>query len=356
MLASGPDDFPNGPTYAAATAKFGRLATGLDPEKPALGETVGNLVVAYLKHIEPRRAANTLRGRRAHLRAFAALFGDRYAVSLKHADFAHFLTARTGGKRTAATRRGRLSANSVLTYHASLSACFKWACKPGVGMLRTNPLEGFELPLPTSRGREALVSDEQHLAALKTARREFRALLIALENTGARPGELCGATAADWDDSRGALVFYPDRTRGEGEFRHKTAGKDTTRTILFTGPALEMMRGLVRDRPAGPLFRAKHGGALGHKAVCKLFSGLRKRTGFPALTAYSYRHTFATRWLSSGRSVDLLAALLGNSPAVIRRHYSHLLADLDRLRGELEGFKQAQGTPANRPAELRVVG
>ena len=45
----------------------------------------------------------------------------------------------------------------------------------------------------------------------------------------------------------------------------------------------------------------------------------------PQSTPYSYRHTFATAWPEQGRSVDILAELLGNSPAVIRKHYSHLL-------------------------------
>ena len=55
----------------------------------------------------------------------------------------------------------------------------------------------------------------------------------------------------------------------------------------------------------------------------------------PRLTPYSYRHTFATAWLEQGRSVDILAELLGNSPAVIRKHYSHLLGDAENLRRQL---------------------
>ena len=69
------------------------------------------------------------------------------------------------------------------------------------------------------------------------------------------------------------------------------------------------------------------------------FIKLRKRPQPPNLTAYSYRHQFATDILKAGRDIDTLAELMGNSPAVIRQHYSHLLADKQALREKLERFR-----------------
>jgi site-specific recombinase XerD len=54
---------------------------------------------------------------------------------------------------------------------------------------------------------------------------------------------------------------------------------------------------------------------------------LQKRLRMPGLTAYSYWHTWATEMLKAGVDVGRLALLMGNSPTVIRQHYSHLLAD-----------------------------
>jgi integrase len=73
------------------------------------------------------------------------------------------------------------------------------------------------------------------------------------------------------------------------------------------------------------------------------FMKLRKRLRMPGLTAYSYRHTWATEMLKAGMDVDTLASLMGNSPAVIRQHYSHLLADRQGLREKLERFMTAAG-------------
>ena len=65
-------------------------------------------------------------------------------------------------------------------------------------------------------------------------------------------------------------------------------------------------------------------------------AGLREN-----LTAYCFRHAFATRMLEAGVSPSDVAALLGHSgTAVLERVYSHVLANTQRLRdvaGRLDG-------------------
>ncbi|MNW17986.1 hypothetical protein D3C71_2173630 [compost metagenome] len=55
---------------------------------------------------------------------------------------------------------------------------------------------------------------------------------------------------------------------------------------------------------------------------------------------YSYRHTFATRWLLAGGSIKVLADLLGNSVRMIERHYGHLDADPHAMLRLLDAFRQ----------------
>jgi hypothetical protein len=74
------------------------------------------------------------------------------------------------------------------------------------------------------------------------------------------------------------------------------------------------------------------------------------------LTPYSYRHALATAWLKAGRSIDQLAAIMGNTPNIIRHHYSHLLGDARGLRAELEKFRQSQEPPANQELKLHAPG
>jgi integrase len=113
--------------------------------------------------------------------------------------------------------------------------------------------------------------------------------------------------------------------------------------IFLTGEALEIVKRLAEKHPTGPLFRTNIGSTWNRQRIVEAFRVIRLKLGMKhdGLTAYTYRHTFATNWLASGRSIEILAELLGNSPAVLRKHYSHLLSDPAKLRGHLEGFVNA---------------
>src|SRR5262249_11763787 len=152
-----------------------------------------------------------------------------------------------------------------------------------------------------------------------------------------RPSELGAATAADFDEKLGAIVFRKEMSRRSDRFSHKTA-RHKDRLIFLSGPTLETVKELAKRYPTGVLFRRKNGLPFEKIHVVDGFIKLRRRLKMPGLTAYSYRHTWATEMLKAGMDVDTLAALMGNSPAVIRQHYSHLLADADALRGKLEQF------------------
>jgi integrase len=110
-----------------------------------------------------------------------------------------------------------------------------------------------------------------------------------------------------------------------------------------------MMRERVKKFPTGPLFQTREGNPWGTLQLCHRFRVIRKEVGLPRLTPYTYRHTFATNWLKAGKwSIDMLAELLGNTPSIIRKHYSHLCADNQNIRSQLEAFKRLEeeiGTP-----------
>jgi integrase len=193
--------------------------------------------------------------------------------------------------------------------------------------------------------------EEAHQKIMDACTPALREVVVFLHATGCRPGEAINATAKDFDSKIGAIVYHADDKRMTEEFRHKTAGKGKDRIIFLTGEALDMVKGLVKLRPKGPLFRTSKGRRL-HKHLDRAgwtantlnaqISEIRKRIGMPKLTPYSYRHTFATGWLEQGRSVEILAELMGNSPAVIRKHYSHLLSDKDNLRKQMEAYSSTQ--------------
>lgn len=245
----------------------------------------------------------------------------------------------------------------------SIRAAFRWAVRDE--LLSRNPVEGLSAPKTRSRGREYLLGrtpeerQQTHQRILAACPKAFRPFVVCLEATGARPGELAAATARDYDPELGAIVYHSDDTRLEGEFEHKTSRHGKERTIILTGEAKMIVEGLVAKHPIGPLFRTSKGGQWTPRTIARYFIRIRRKLNLPRLSAYTYRHTLATAFLEQGRSVELLAAILGNSPEVIRRHYSHLLGDTSNLRRQLEAFKNAAGgseTPAMEPIRGAASG
>ena len=60
-----------------------------------------------------------------------------------------------------------------------------------------------------------------------------------------------------------------------------------------------------------------------------------KKSGVKDAHAHRYRHTLATRLLEQGATFEQVADILGNSPAVVRKHYGKWSkgrqANIDRL-------------------------
>ena len=355
ILAEGPDDFPSGPTYQAALRKFTEI-TSLSAADSAKDRNTCRVVCEmYLRWISTRRKALTVKIRQRNFIPFTDALGEVMVKDLtQHMVYSWLDKMREWRTHPGTGKPTRWTDGSVRNACASLQAAFNWAARSG--LITKNPLIGTEQPAGRSRGREALIGrtpqerQENHKKILEACTPALRQFVICLEATGCRPGELAHATADDFDADLGAIVYHADDKRLEREFRHKTASKGKDRIIFLSGEALELVKMLVKKHPTGPLFLTgkgrrlhKHLGRSGWKdnVLTQRFRDIREKVGIPQLTPYSYRHTFATAWLEQGRSVDILAELMGNSPAVIRKHYSHLLGDAGNLRRQLEAFRAA---------------
>ncbi len=347
ILAEGPQDYPDGPTYNAAVKKFGQLVTMGNADLAKDNNDVQTVCDLYLRHISTRKTPRTFKIRKQFLQPFVDAHGKTLIRSLTRNmvdawldDMRQWRTHPSTGHPT------RWTNGSVRFAVASIQAALNWAASSG--LTTRNPLGAMPAPRPHSKGREALTGRNpeeraaNHQTILSAATGHFRPFIICLEATGCRPGELVHATAADFDAGIGAIVYHAEDNRLEHEHSHKTAGRGKDRVILFTGEALEIVKAMAKKYLTGPLFRTrggKRGWALNE--VMRRFRLIRAATGIPRLTAYSYRHTFATSWLEQGKSIDVLAELLGNTPAIIRKHYSHLLVDHVNLRRQLEAFRTA---------------
>jgi integrase len=91
----------------------------------------------------------------------------------------------------------------------------------------------------------------------------------------------------------------------------------------------------------GLLFRSWNGGPFSRQAFVMKFTRLSGYVG-RKVTAYSLRHSFASRALASGESDAIVAALLGHAnTAMIHKHYSHLSEFGRQLREAAERIGKA---------------
>jgi integrase len=356
ILAAGPNDqVGEGPVFMSAVKKLVELKMLSNAGSAKDTNSVRVVCELYLRHVAANLRPATLRFRTKFLRAFTDAFGEVAVGSLTRPALNTWIDQMRQPRINPDTgKRMRWNDTSVAAAIGVILTAFRWAV--GEGLITRVPIVGLKKPKAKSRGREALIGrtpEERaanHQRILASATKYFRPFIVVLEATGCRPGELAHATAADFDPALGAIVYHADSNRLEHEYRHKTAGHNKDRLIFLVGEALEIVKELARKHPSGPLFRTRRNTGWSGEEIVNRFEAIRKAVGIPRLTAYSYRHTYATAWLEQGKSVDVLSGLLGNTPAVIRMHYSHLLGDTANLRRQAEAFRAGaggNGTPSH---------
>lgn len=216
------------------------------------------------------------------------------------------------------------------TARSILRACLNWAVEQGY--LAANPLARLK------RGgyarRERILTAEERRRVREWLPEGIREFVYALEQTGARPfSELAAVTAEMVDWQAGTVTIQ----------RHKNAKRGKRRVIYLTDGLTEVLGRLARAHPTGPLFRTRSGAAWGKGSVSKWMRKAEKALGVPRLTPYAWRHTLITESLAKGLSADIVAELVGNSPATIHKYYSHLDQKGDVLRA---AARRAASEPA----------
>ena len=198
---------------------------------------------------------------------------------------------------------------------------FNWSVDQG--LIASNPIRSMKKP--TANRRERILSSDERAKIFATVKDQaFRDFLVALQETGARPGEIRQVTAANVDLANGIWVLP----------KHKTSKKTGRPRVIYLTPTIrEMTKRLVARFPAGPIFRNFYGEPWSNNAIRIRFRRLRKQ--FPELAgvvAYCYRHTFATDGLVNGVPIATVAELLGHtSTAMIEEHYGHLAKERSYL-------------------------
>ncbi|MBA4066192.1 MAG: hypothetical protein C0501_21255 [Isosphaera sp.] len=275
------------------------LAADAPPKGP--GVSVRRLLDTYLARTAEGKSPGRVQTMTRYFKRFCEAFGHRRADALKPYEVTEWLEGQA------------LSASTKALVVSVLRAGFNFAARQGY--VPASPMKGVAKGRFARRER-MLTAAELDAVLAETCHTDF---LTVLRLTGMRPfSEAAVLTAAHLDHGKKRAVL----------FKHKTAEKTgKPRVIYFPPAAWEVVARLAERHPAGLLFRNRVGDPLTCDAVNKHLREVCGRAGVKPFTAYALRHFHASTALGKGVPVDVLAAMIGNSPAVLRQHYAHLEAD-----------------------------
>jgi integrase len=196
---------------------------------------------------------------------------------------------------------------------------FSWAVDEGV--LRKNPLKGMKRPKPKPRQRA--LTEAEYLAMLRATDSDFRPLLFALKQTGARPKELRELT---WDQVHGdRLVLW----------EHKTDGTTAAPRVIHLTQPMQKMLALFRTRSKSKfVFLNGRGKPWTTNAVRLRVMRLRTKLNLADdVCAYLLRHAFGTNAIVNGIDPLTVAELMGHSDlTMIKNVYAHLSEQKSHLQ------------------------
>lgn len=329
------DDGPAGPNFLAALAertKIDRQEHG----KGTDGYLVSALLNAYRQFLLDSDRRGSLNNVTYFLKPFADLYGDLPVADLRGHQVREWLAK-------ASTWGGSSKRLAV----KMLSAALNWGVKDG--LIVSNPLKGrMPMPKDTPRGRESRLAPEFIELLVENADPAFRMLLLLWRDTGARPEEIEQAEAFNYRSGR---IIYQWNAR-EG-YIHKQAkrGQQKDRVIYLTPELRAIVEQQIARHPKGKLFRTPRGrpwtkqnrienwnALLARKPVAEYIvkQGLKRKH----LVPYALRHSWASDFLDSGRSIKICAELMGTSVAMLEKVYGH--HDDERLGDFYMDFMQAK--------------
>lgn len=185
--------------------------------------------------------------------------------------------------------KGNLAPQTVKHVLADLRACLRWA--EDEGWIDRSPFPRRVMPRIQERPPDRLTDAEvERLLALPE---RYRYVIHLALITGLRWGELTRVRAEDWQD--GMLVIHQTKS---GRVRRVACPR-------------EFVRGRV-------------GRLCPFSSASSFKRRVRLKSGIPNFHPHQLRHTFACRWLESGRSLVALQEMLGHASVITTQRYGRL--------------------------------
>lgn len=310
------------------------------PAQPAL--TLATLIRRFLAWCRKWRSKGTAREYRRHLHRFLDATGNVTVQDVRKVDVLEW--AKTWHEMQAVQR------------------LFNWAVFDAELMERA-PFRRLKLP---PLGKRKRIIDRPLVARLmRRASPAFRAFLIALRETLARPQEVrkfdwanvvCpGSNALNRDDvESGRACLVLDDFKGKARRKEQ----DEQRVVIITPRLGRLLWRLFsrRRRAAGAIFRNHRGRRWSNNAVRLRMRWLRRKLNLKRdhrgehVVAYTLRHTMATNAAANGVRDRILAEILGHTTPRTTWRYQHL--QIEHLQAAMETIhkRKGKGQP-NKPGE-----
>lgn len=301
-----------GPDRDAAHDRFHELMLTGGEETGNGAVTVFELFDDFLEWTKAQRAPKTYEWYRDFLERFSKfLVTDRMALRLKPIDVIRWTS-----------KNPKWSSTYQRDCIRAIQRSYRWAHR--IGLIDRNPIEFIDKP--PARRREQIVTEEEYPTVLAEIRsKQFKQLIQAAWETGARPQELTRVEVRHVDLANSRWVFPP--TEAKGKTRH--------RIIYLNAAAMNITRAALQNVKTGALFRNRAGRPWNGYAVNCQFTRLKERIG-RRLCLYVFRHSFATRMLTAGVDPMTVATLLGHADAsMLGKVYQHLAQRPQHLLAQL---------------------
>ncbi len=331
-------------------------------ETPVAPELVVAVVDQFLDWVQRRKAPRTYEWYHRHLQNLTAeLPRDLTVAKLRSNDVTQIIDAHD--EWSSSTKHG---------FARCVKRAFRWAVDEG--LIERSPVR--RLDKPEAEARDIVISDEEYATILEIVKEpNFRDLIVAAWETGARPRELLTVEARYVQHEHGRWVFP----------KKKAKGKRLPRAVYLTDTAAEITKRLMDANPTGPLFRNSNGRPWNRWSINCAFGRLRvalgkwvmKESGVvverpprfsrskvdpaelevareaqekrlaerrkqivrlalelgPPYNLGAFRHTFGDRALKRGVDPITVANLMGHrNLAMLANTYSHLNQDGEYLR------------------------
>lgn len=287
-------------------------------EEPArqFGPSFRKLADEFLVNTQSEKNGETFAIQEKILKAFTGRYKGR-AAELKGHHVTSWLAWENEWRAKAKRKPWGVSTKALAI--RTIKAVLNWGVKQN--RIEVNPIKGLPLGKAPRKDRVITEAEMEKIKAVVTP--GFYDFLFVCWKTGARPySEVARLEAKDVDFAAGTATLL----------RHKTVRKTgRPRVLYFTPEVLSLLKTLAERHPTGPLFRTRRGTAWNASSGWKQFEVVEKKAGVEGFT-YALRHTRITEALIKGVPVEVVAELVGNTPEVLHKHYSHVGKDTSAMK------------------------